>query len=224
MEPSLSPINGVLFDLDGTLVDTYELILSSFRYATRTVLGRVIPDEELMLKVGQPLAAQMRDWTDSEEVVEELLVVYRRYNKEIHDEVIREFEGIESLVDALRSQAAQPGGKRAGIVTSKLHAVAFKGLARFGYQDAFELLIGSDDCQKHKPDPAPVLLACERLGLSPDECVYVGDSPYDIMSGNAAGCKTVAALWGMFSKKSLMGAQPTYLCESPADLQDLLGL
>ena len=81
----------VLFDLDGTLIDTYQLILESFRHATRKVLGRVIPDEQLMVKVGQPLSTQIWDWTDNQEVHDEILTVYREFNHAIHDDTINYF-------------------------------------------------------------------------------------------------------------------------------------
>ena len=118
---------GILFDNDGTLVDTHEIILASFRHCTRTVLGKVIPDEVLLRKVGQPLAVQMRDFTDDPAQQEELLRVYREYNHAIHDDAVRAFPGVaEGLAELDRR------GFALGVVTSKMHALAWRGLQRTG--------------------------------------------------------------------------------------------
>ena len=204
----------VLFDLDGTLIDTYQLILESFRHATRKVLGRVIPDEQLMVKVGQPLSTQIWDWTDNQEVHDEILTVYREFNHAVHDDMVSTFSGVPQILSDLRDQ-----GVRMGVVTSKLHWLAQRGLDRTGLAGYMETLVSPDDYpQAHKPAPGPVLYGCELLGVDPQECWYVGDSPFDIAAGNAAGCKTAAVLWGMFPKETLCEQKPTVCCATPNDL------
>lgn len=202
-------VRGILFDNDGTLVDTHDLILESMRHATRTVLGRAIPDDVLMRKVGQPLAVQMRDFTDDARLQEELLGVYRAYNHAIHDEVVRAFPGVEAglaqLVEA---------GFALGVVTSKLHALAWRGLELTGLAPYLSCCIGADDCERYKPEAEPVLRGAEALGLAPGECIYVGDAPFDIQAGKAAGMPTAAALWGMFPANALRAEVPTWEYET----------
>lgn len=210
-------MKAVLFDLDGTLLDTYDLILASFRYATSAVLGTTIPDDVLMRKVGQPLAVQMEDFTEDSVVQRELLRVYREHNALVHDDLVGVFPGTIPLLESLRST-----GIPMGIVTSKRHATAMQGLSRFELEGFFEFLIGSDDWPEHKPHPGPVMQGCDRLGLSCDQCLYVGDSPFDIQAGNAAGCMTAAALWGMFSRASLAKESPNFLCAESSDVLVLL--
>ena len=135
---SFPDVRGVLFDLDGTLLDTQRLILVSFRHAVETVLGKSMPDELLMAKVGQPLTVQMWDFTDDQEVHDELLAVYRDYNARVHDDLIRIFPGVPELLADLRET-----GLPFGVVTSKRHEAAVRGLATFGLDGAFDLLIGS---------------------------------------------------------------------------------
>lgn len=210
-------VRGVLFDLDGTLLDTERLLLASFRYTMRAVLNEIIPDERLMAKVGQPLNTQMWDFTNDAAVHEELCRTYREYNAQVHDDLIRIFPGtVDALVELRRM------GYPLGVVTSKRRAPALQGLAAFGLQDSFDCLIGSDDWASHKPDPGPVLHGCDLLGLRSSECVYVGDSPFDMLAGNGAGCKTVAALWGMFPESVLRAESPDCICASIEELPGLL--
>ena len=212
-----SEIKGVLFDLDGTLIDTYGLILSSFRHATREVLGRDIPDDVLMQKVGQPLVTQMWDFAEDEETHDTLLRTYRAHNEAIHDSVVSAFPGV---IDALRE--LHEAGYRMGVVTSKRHALAARATAILGIDDCIEFLIGSDDFPEHKPAPGPVLHGCELLGFPPSACMYVGDSPFDLQAGNAAGCQTVAALWGMFDRDVLAAQAPDHEIADISELPQLL--
>lgn len=212
-------IKGVLFDLDGTLLDTYQLILSSFRHAVRQVLGRDIPDELLMAKVGQPLVTQMWDFTDDPAEHDELFRAYTDYNAAVHDRLIGMFPGVREAVEKLRG-----AGCRVGVVTSKRREPALRGLACFDLGGLFEVVVGADDWPEHKPAPGPVRRGCDLLGLDARECAYVGDSPFDIQAGNAAGCTTVAALWGMFDAEALQAEQPDILCPAIGDLPELLGV
>ena len=114
-------MQAVLFDLDGTLLDTHDLLLATFRYTARTVLREAIPDERLMAKVGQPLNTQMWDFTDDPAVHEELCRVYREYNAEVHDDMIRLFEGTVPMLERLKE-----AGLPLAVVTSKRHEVAMR--------------------------------------------------------------------------------------------------
>ncbi|MBQ6391656.1 MAG: HAD-IA family hydrolase [Eggerthellaceae bacterium] len=208
-------LRGILFDNDGTLVDTHDLILSSMRHTTRVVLGHQLPDEQLMAKVGIPLADQMMDFASSIEQRDELLRVYREHNHAHHDAAITAFpavlDGVRQLADA---------GFKMGVVTSKKAPLATRGLQITGIWPYMDCLVGPDDCQKAKPEPDPILLGADMLGLEPAECMYVGDSPFDIHAGNAAGCTTVAALWGMFAADELEAEKPGYSFESFEDFAD----
>ena len=206
-------MKGMLFDNDGTLVDTHDLILASMRYSTRTVLGRVIPDDELLRKVGQPLAVQMADFTPDVSEQAEVLRVYREHNHAHHDAAVRAFPGAADALAELRER-----GVKLGVVTSKMHALAWRGLEITGLAPFLDCCIGADDCDRYKPDGEPVALGARTLGLSPGECYYVGDSPYDIQAGNAAGCKTVAVTWGMFHRELLAAEQPDFTCDTFTEL------
>ncbi len=208
-------IEAVLFDLDGTLLDTGTLILASFRYATQKVLGYSPPDELLTDMVGIPLDYQMR--AISPEHSDELVRVYREHNSMVHDELIRYFPGTREALDTLQAE-----GMRMAVVTSKRREVAARGLSRFNLSGYFELIIGSNDTDKHKPNPEPLLLAAKRMSVSVDQTLYLGDSPYDMEAARAAGSMAVAALWGMFSRERLLAADAQMELSRIAELPGLI--
>ncbi len=189
LEQRITDIDCVLFDLDGTLVDTIELILCSFRHATEQVLGEALPDEVVLADVGVPLRTQMHSF--SPEHTDELLRVYREHNAVHHDDLIGEYPGVEDVLAELRAR-----GYTLGVVTSKLNHMACRGLDCFDLRPFVDIVIGADDVEIHKPDPHPLLVAAERLGVAPERCAYVGDAPPDIMAARGAGMVSVAALWG----------------------------
>lgn len=209
------PIEVVLFDLDGTLIDTIELILSSMRHATAQVLGEALPDDVLLHNVGVPLRTQMCEFAPGRE--EELLGVYRAHNAVVHDELVCDYPGTEEALQALKR-----GGYRMGVVTSKSLSVARRGLDHFGLSEYFETLVGYEDTEIHKPQPEPLLLAAKRMGVSIGRCCYVGDSPHDMNAGRASGSMTVAALWGPFAERVLEPG-PDFAIHRLSELPVLLG-
>jgi pyrophosphatase PpaX len=206
----------VLFDLDGTLIDSGEMILASFRHATRTVLAREIPDEELVAATGgATIYDQMRAF--DRDRVEELVAAYREHNEPLHDELAA-FDGVEDLLAQLVRE-----GRRLGVVTSKRRKtvdLAFRVLPIEGFFDA---IVTADQVRRHKPDPEPVLVALERLAATPDEAAFVGDSPFDVGAGKAAGVFTVAVSWGgIHAEDRLLAAGADVIVHSPQELLDVL--
>jgi pyrophosphatase PpaX len=207
----------VLFDLDGTLIDSGAIIVASMRHAATTVLGREIPDEQLMAAVGGPgLIAQMRALDESR--VDELVEAYRLHNEPLHAE-LEPFAGIEAALDVLRRE-----GRRLGIVTAKRHAtirLAFEVLPQLeGY---FHAIVGADDTERHKPHPDPILLALGLLDASPDQAAYVGDSPFDIQAAREAGVAAVAVGWGgIHTPDRLAREKPDALVHSAEELLGVL--
>ena len=206
----------VLFDLDGTLIDSGGLILASFRHATRMVLGRKIPDEVLMANVGgHGIHAQMREF--DEDRVDELVRTYREHNMAIYHEVAA-FDGVEDVLRRLRRE-----GRRLGVVTVKGRAtvdVTFDVLPLGRY---FEIVVTGDDTERHKPDPEPLLLALERLGADGSGAAYVGDSPFDVRAAKAAGMTAVAVAWGgIHPVERLEAEEPDAVVHEPAELADVL--
>jgi pyrophosphatase PpaX len=204
----------VLFDLDGTLIDSGAIILASFRHATQTVLRREIPDAELAALVGgSSIHDQMRSIDAAQ--VDELVRVYREHNEPLHDE-LEAFEGIEHVLAELKRQ-----GRRLGIVTAKRRKTVELAFAVLPLERYFDVVVTSDMTERHKPDPEPVRTALERLGVQPGEAAFVGDSPFDVASGRAAGVFTVAVAWGNIHPIENL-AEADVLVKSPAQLLEVL--
>ena len=207
----------VLFDLDGTVVDSGAIILASMRHATREVIGREFTDAELMQTVGGPgLEAQMLA-IDPDRAVE-LVDVYRAHNIPLHDEL----DACVGMEDALvRLHAA---GVRLGIVTAKRRDTAELAFEKVLLGHLFEVIVGGDETEKHKPDPEPLLLGAERLGADPAETAYVGDSPFDIRAAKAAGMFAVAVTWGRIHDRSRLEAEePDAIVDTAEELLAVLG-
>jgi len=212
----VASVECVLFDLDGTLIDTIDMIRESMRYATGKVLGAPLPDEVLMRNVGVPLIVQMREF--SAEHADELLTTYREHNHRVHDVMVKEYPGVEAALEALLA-----AGLKLGIVTSKSRAVAMKGIDRFTLGRFFDTIVACDDVPVHKPEPYPLLFAAEQLGVDIERCVYVGDSPHDMSAAVAAGSISVAALWGAFTRDRVLEPGPDYEASSINDVVAILG-
>ncbi|MBE0477430.1 MAG: HAD-IA family hydrolase [Coriobacteriia bacterium] len=211
----LAELQGVLFDLDGTLINTVSLILSSFRYATERVLGQALPDPVLMRNVGVPLIDQMREFDP--ERADELLRVYREHNAAHHDEMVVEYPGTEETLEWLRARRYP-----LAVVTSKGTPMTIRGLQRFGLERFFDVVVTADDVPEHKPDPHPVEHAAKLLDVDVTRSVYVGDSPHDMAAGIGAGAISTAALWGAFASEDVLEPGPDYALRSMKDLPEML--
>ena len=210
-------IRGVLFDLDGTLLDTYELISASFHHCMVDVLGEDRSMDVFDSMLGQPLAVQLAAYVDDENVLTRLLASYRAHNAQAQHHLLKGFNGMPEALEALKAQ-----GMRMGVVTAKLHNPASQNLEIAGILDYFDCLVGADDTEHSKPHPGPILEGVRQLGLEPGQCFYVGDSPFDIEAGNAAGCPTIAVHWGQHPLERLLAAGPTLECITPSKLADMV--
>jgi pyrophosphatase PpaX len=211
------PKTTILFDLDGTLIDSIELILSSMRYAFRT-LDRPCPsDEEWTAGIGIPLFTAFRRYAPEDADHRALIAAYRDYQLANHDRLVRCYDHVIDVVGTLRAR-----GHQTGVVTSKGEWLAMRGLAHVGLASSMDTVVGADSSSRHKPDPEPVRIALHRLACSPENALYVGDSVHDLVAGRAAGVLTGAALWGAFQQQDMEPGQPDFWLESISDLPALV--
>jgi pyrophosphatase PpaX len=207
----------VLFDLDGTLIDSIELILNSARHAFAARQRACPPDSAWLSGVGIPLVTAFRRYARDESEVAAFIEAYRDYQLANHDRLVRCYDAVADTLAELERR-----GHPMAVVTSKSDALAMRGLATSGILRFMEAIVGCDSCSRHKPDPEPVRLALERIGYGPDEAVFIGDSVYDMEAGNAAGVTTIAALWGPFDRDQLEPSRPAHYLETISGLPDLI--
>jgi pyrophosphatase PpaX len=206
-----------LFDLDGTLIDSIELIRRSYLHTLREHFGTEPERDFWLAGLGRPLVWQFSQLTSDAREIEAMVATYRRYNFEHHDAMVCAFPG---AVDAIR--ALHERGTSLGIVTSKARHGALRGLSHCGLDLRwFGAIVGADDVEAHKPDPTPVRRALELLGARAETTVMVGDSPHDLAAGRAAGTRTAAVAWGPFPREHLLATEPDFWLESPREIADL---
>lgn len=206
-----------LFDLDGTLLDSVELILKSYKYMLSQYRGFEGTDEMWLRGLGTPLTSQLKQFTQDPAEVAAMIETYREYNHAHHDTMAKPYDGV---VDEVRRIDA--AGKTIGIVTSKYRRGTMMGLRLLGIEDCVDFVVPADEVKNPKPHPEPVLRALELAQVGADEAVFIGDSRHDMESGRAAGVKIAAVLWGPFDRAHLEDLEPDYWLERPADLRLLV--
>lgn len=209
------PIKGILFDLDGTVINTNDLILHTFDYTFDKILNLKVPTEQLIQTFGRPLHQVMAEF-DAEKA-DLLLTTYRAYNAQVHDQMITLFPKVAETLGTL-----QDLGYKLAIVTSKKNDIALRGLDLFHLTPYFDVFIGSEDTILHKPNPDPLLKALDLLGIAPNEALMVGDSPYDLISGQQAGTKTIGVAYSVHGSDVLQSHHPDYMIDQFDDILNIL--
>ena len=209
-------IKGVLFDLDGTLVNTTPLILESFRHTFKQFGMPVPSDSELVAGFGLPMRTAVTAYMP-DEMADEFCDAYRAYQRTRHDELIQGIDGVAETLSALKQS-----GIKMAVVTSKKRPAAIRDLGCYDLVEYFDTII-ADDCAENKPLPGPSLMALKRLGLNGADCLAVGDSPYDLQSARAAGCQTAAVRYTSFDWNFILNeGKPDYVLNKMTDLLTLI--
>jgi pyrophosphatase PpaX len=206
-----------LFDLDGTVLDTSDLIINSFKYTFQKHYNRDLASHEIYEFFGKTLRAAMEYLGPDQ--VEELIKTYRKYSLTHHDQMITIFSGVVETIQTLYN-----AGIVMAIVTSKTKDTALRGLKIFDLDKYFSVIIGVEQCENHKPHPEPVTTALFQLRMNPEECLMVGDSSFDLISGRQAGVKTAAVRWTRVSWETILMEKPDYILEDMHDLLPIFGV
>lgn len=214
-------IDTILFDFDGTLMDTNNIIIESWQHTFRTLEGREESLERLIPTFGEPLERTMKEFFP-DVPVEESLEAYRSFQRDHFTGYIELFPGVKEMV-----HAAKAAGYKTAIVTSRLINTTMEALNKYGIADDFDVIVTPEDTTKHKPDPDPALVALRKLGSKPESAVMLGDTMFDILCANNAGVKSVLVGW-TFALKDLSDEDfgddaPSYRLERTDDLLELLG-
>lgn len=210
-------IKALLFDLDGTLIDTNELILMSFRHTFKELLNLEVEDREITRLFGEPLTNSMMRYNS--ERAEELTQFYRNFNESIHDIYCKPFKGVTHMLKKMKD-----AGIKTAVVTSKRRTLAERGMKLVGIYEFMDVIITPEDTDMHKPNPHPALKAMELLGVKPEETIMVGDSNLDILCGKNAGCKTCGVTYTALPIELLQEENPDYMIDSLCDLYEIVNV
>ncbi|MCP3028148.1 pyrophosphatase PpaX [Halobacillus sp. A5] len=209
-------INTILFDLDGTLIDTNELIISSFTHTVGQYAERPYSREEILDFIGPPLRESLA--VVNAERVEEMVLTYREHNITNHDHFVRAYDGVVETIKELKAR-----GYQLGIVTTKMRHTVQMGLDLTGLNDLFEVVVTLDDVQNAKPHPEPIIKALQQLNGKPEDTLMVGDNTHDIEAGKNAGTHTAGVAWTIKGRQVLDDLNPDYMLNEMNDLLDVLG-
>jgi len=210
--------DAVLFDLDGTLLDSIALILSSYHHTYAAHRLPPVDDAVILAGLGTTLEAAFGHYVRDPAEIARMIETYREHNLALHDGMVRGYPGVSEVVKALRARAVP-----LAVVTSKRREGTLRGLHALGLSECFDELVCADDVTRAKPHPEPVHLALERLGgVDPGRAVFVGDSTHDMEAGRAAGVHTAAVLWGPFTRAALEPTRPSAFVHDAEELHTYL--
>ena len=200
--------DAVLYDFDGTLVDTIPMIVNSFHYAFQKVLNIRKSDDEIKSTIGLPLWTAFQEY--DEETQKALNSAYHEENERLLPHAVDIFEGIESGLSQIKAM-----GIPQGVVTSKRREPALFTMKQFQLDSFFDIIVSREDTTEHKPGPAPLLFAAAQMGIADmKRILYVGDSVHDIRCAHNAGAVSAAVAWTRMPLEELKTENPTYWIDS----------
>lgn len=211
-------IKTMLFDLDGTILDTNELIIRSFIESLQGVVPEGFGREHIIPSMGQPLTDQMRLFSGLEEV-SHLVAAYREVNLRLHDELVKPFDYVGEVLETLHGKGIQ-----IGVVTTKMRLTTERGLKFVGIYDNVDAIVTIDDVENPKPHPEPVSKAIGLLGADPSTTLMVGDSTVDMQSAVAAGTIAVGVAWSLKGEQILKEAGAHHVINDMRDLYSFVGM
>lgn len=210
-------INTLLFDLDGTLINTNELIIESFLHTLHSYYPDQYKREDVLPFIGPTLYDTFT--SINPEKTEEMVKVYRKFNHEQHDTLVTEYETVFETIKTLKEH-----GFKLGIVTTKIRDTVNMGLKLTKLDQFFDVVVTLDDVENAKPHPEPVLNALTQLDSKPEEAIMVGDNHHDVEAGKNAGTKTAGVSWSIKGREYISSYNPDYLLERMSDLLPIVGV
>ena len=208
----------VLFDFDGTIMDTNDIIIQSWQHTFRTIEGMERSLEEITASFGEPLSVTMRHFFPERDT-EEMVRTYRDYQRSVYAEQINMFPGIAEVIETLKLN-----NYLVAIVTSRLWNSTKQGLYKFDIAHMFDAVVSAEDTTVHKPDPTPCNICLQKLGVNPEEAIFVGDSKFDVLCAKNAGVHSVLVGWSVCVTNEQKDGiyKPDYFIEKPEDLLSLV--
>jgi len=214
----LQNVKAVLFDLDGTLVDSSEAIIKAVEKALE-LKGLTCDRAKVARMIGLPLENIFGVLAPNlpEEEIWQLVHEYRKYYMAHHLENTTIHPSAQMVLRKLKAK-----GFKLGIITTKYREPVMDVLSHFGIAELFDVVVTGYEVIKHKPAPDIVLEGARRLKVDPKQCVVVGDSPLDVQAGKQASSFTIGVASKIYVKKQLKSAKPTAIIEKLEAIQEIL--
>lgn len=216
----MSNIDTVLFDFDGTVMNTNDVIMMSWQHTFRTLEGREEDQEVLLKTFGEPLETTMKKFFPNVPT-DEAIEVYRSFHRDNFGEFISLFPGMKELIQEVKTR-----GYKVGLVTSRLLNTTMQGLEKYGIKQYFDAIITADDTTKHKPDPEPVNIVLRKLDSAPEHTIMLGDTLFDLLCARNAKVTSVLVSWSLAlggkTKEELGDAAPDYIIDKPEELLEII--
>ena len=208
-------IKALLFDFDGTLLNTNDLIIQTFMHILDEQFPGQYSPKDCLKFLGPSLKQTFSELTPGHEV--EMMAKYRAWNELHHDKLVTEYPDVVSTLEQLKSM-----GIKLAIVSTKRNAMIERGLNILGASHVFDVIVGTDDVQHVKPNPEPVNLALSRLGVAKEDVIMIGDNSHDIEAGHNAGVRAAGVAWSIKGEQYLQQFQPEYMLHHMKDLLDIV--
>lgn len=213
-------IKGVLFDMDGTLIDSFDSIVSAFKEAF-TYLNNspkcsavvLLNDDEIRRLIGTPHNVTMKRFCTDEEALDNAVKIFRSAREKMY---VKPFDGAVEILEYIRKNSM-----KSALITTTGGTITYKIMRDNKLENLIDAFVTKDDVSKLKPDPEPILKAMEILNLKKDECIMVGDHPNDILASKNAGVKS-AAVKNAYSEEELRKYNPDYIIENLKYMKNLL--
>lgn len=208
----------ILFDFDGTVMNTNEVILRSWQHTFQTIENRQEDEAKIIETFGEPLEVTMRKFFP-DMPVDEAVEIYRSYHRDNFGDLITVFPGMKELLAEVKRR-----GYKTGLVTSRLLHTTKQGLEKYELEEYFDVVVTADDTKKHKPDPEPINIALAKLHSAPETSIMLGDTMFDLLCAKNAGVASVLVSWSLALQAGddFGEAAPDHIIEKAEDLLELL--
>lgn len=204
-------IDTIIFDLDGTVLNTNDLIVKSFQHTYKVVTGEEKNEEEILKSFGEPLSITLEREIGTN--IDEAVKIYRDFHYARFEELISLFQGIDDVIRALSDK-----GYKLGLATSRMRYTTMLGLKKFGIDQYFKSVVTADDCVSHKPNPEPLLKVLKALGSQPEKSLMIGDSAFDIQGAKNANVKSAIVSWSVLPEEIYMNENPDFIINRVEDI------
>ena len=209
-------IKAVIFDFDGTIAATNQLIIDSWQHTYLSRLGRKGNEKDIIESFGEPLEITMAKVFPQFDL-DETLKIYREFQYKYFKGEVEAFPGMVELIKRLKNE-----GYKIAVVTSRKGKTTHEGLDKFGVLKDMEVVVTCDDTDIHKPNPEPILLALERLNVEPSSAIMVGDSIFDTECAKNAGVKSILVDWSVAGQNAGNSVDADFLAKSADEIKEII--